>query len=421
MKLNRTGIFIIISSIALVTVLIIQVNWIVQSAKIKEDLFNEKAEMVLTRTSEALGSDTVTCKNIGDCIGDDNGSVQSCRLGKVEVNKIDSLLKHYMNVYNFHLDYSFKVMKPMPFNVIPKNQVNYMKPVEPVNHKKSLEEMASENGFELNLILPKKENYIRAEMGPMFLSSVILILIVLVLFWRTIYSLINEKKISEHTTDFLNNMTHEFKTPLTNIGLAGKMIMKDPAFKQGDKINQYTGIILEENEKLRLQVEQVLNMTALDRGEIPLHKTDFNFHELIQNSVKNMSMQIENVQGHLVLNLNAERVEFNGDKIHLANAVDNLVDNAIKYSNGKPEISIETRNMGQHLEIIVSDKGIGIGKEYQKKVFNKFFRIPTGDIHNIKGFGLGLAYVKKIIEMHGGTIELYSEKGTQFTIRFPNV
>ena len=243
------------------------------------------------------------------------------------------------------------------------------------------------------------------------------------MFWRTILLLIKEKRISEHTTDFLNNMTHEFKTPLTNIALASKMMMKDSTINHEDKIKHYSGIILEENEKLKLQVEQVLSMTALERGEIPIQKTELDFHQLIHDALKSISIQIENKKGHLQLNLNADQFVILGDKSHLTNALNNLIDNAIKYSNEAPEITIETLNADQSLIVIISDKGIGIDQEYQKKVFDKFFRIPKGDVHDVKGFGLGLAYVKKIIELHKGTIELESEKGveTVFKITLPNV
>jgi two-component system phosphate regulon sensor histidine kinase PhoR len=218
-------------------------------------------------------------------------------------------------------------------------------------------------------------------------------------------------------------MTHEFKTPLTNIALAGKMIMKDSVIGEGDKIKHYSGIILEENEKLRLQVEQVLGMTALERGEIPLRKTALDFHELIRESLKGISLQIANKHGNVKLDLDAERFVVMVDRTHLINAMCNLVDNAIKYSREKPELSVETSNAGRDLMVVVSDKGIGIEKEYHRKVFDKFFRVPTGDVHDVKGFGLGLAYTKKIVELHGGTIELRSEKGkgTTFTIAFPYV
>ncbi len=180
---------------------------------------------------------------------------------------------------------------------------------------------------------------------------------------------------------------------------------------------------MEENEKLNLQIEQVLSMTALERGEIPLQKTELDFHHLIKDALKCIAIQIENKQGEIKLNLLADMFVIMGDKTHLTNALCNLIDNAIKYAKVKPNINIHTFNQGNYLVIEVSDNGIGIAKEYQKKVFEKFFRVPTGNVHDVKGFGLGLAYIKKIVEIHNGTIELKSEpnKGTKFIITLPNV
>jgi two-component system phosphate regulon sensor histidine kinase PhoR len=391
------------------------VNWILHTAKIKEDLFNEKANMVLSKTTEAIRSDEQACKEIGACAVENDEGV-AAKLGKNEIHKIDSLFKYYMKFYNFHIDYTFEVVKPK----FKSNNENGFS-----NHifNKPLQNLAGNNGVELKLIFPEKKQFIMAEMGTLFITSVILILVVFVLFWRTILSLLKEKKIWEHTTDFLNNMTHEFKTPLTNIALASKMLIKDSTNKQPDKIKHYSEIILEENEKLNLQIEQVLSMTALERGEIPLQKIELDFHQLINDTLKCIGIQIENQQGNIKLNLLAEIFVIKGDKTHLTNALCNLIDNAIKYAKEKPDITIHTYNRGKFLVMEVSDNGIGIEKKYQKKVFDKFFRIPTGDIHNVKGFGLGLAYVKKIVEIHQGIIEIKSEpnKGTIFNISLPNV
>lgn len=409
MKLNKTYLFIVISSLALLVVLIIQVNWILQTAKIKEELFNEKANIVLARTTEALFSDTTIRKKIEN------------HLGKEEVRKIDSLFNFYMMFYNFHIDYYFEVKPGLVINPVENNTTPIIQPSQPACYQKNLEEAAINNGFELKLVFPDKEEFILQEMGTLFITSVALLLIVLVMFWRTTVSLLKEKEISEHTTDFLNNMTHEFKTPLTNIALAGKMIQKDVGATREDKIKHYSGIILEENEKLRLQVEQVLSMTALERGEIPLLKTEVDVHTLIQDCVKRIAIQIEGKQGNITLHLNATRFVVIADKTHLANTLCNLLDNALKYSTDKPEINILTFNEGSRLVMEISDNGIGIEKDYREKVFEKFFRVPTGNVHNVKGFGLGLAYIKKIIELHEGTIVLRSEagKGTTFIIHLP--
>jgi two-component system, OmpR family, phosphate regulon sensor histidine kinase PhoR len=415
MKPNRTQLFIGISSLALLIVLIIQVTWIFETARIKEELFNEKAHMVLSRTTEALGNDNVTCGKIGDRVAQSNGAELPTQLGNAEVQKIDSLFNYYMRLYNIRIDYTFEVNKPNSFATVGQNGVyNY--------NQQPFTEVLGQNSFELNLIFPDKKQYIIAEMGTLFITSLLLILIVLVLFWRTVRSLLKEKMISEHTTDFLNNMTHEFKTPLTNIALAGKMMVKDTILKQEDKLKHYTSIILEENAKLQLQVEQVLSMTALERGEIPIQKTTLDMHALIQDALKNIDLQIEHREGKVNVHLLADTFVVNGDRSHLTNALGNLLDNAIKYNQKKPDLVIETSNHEGKLRILISDNGIGIDKVYHKKVFDKFFRVPTGDVHDVKGFGLGLAYIKKIMELHQGSIELESEtgKGTQFTLTLPH-
>src|ERR1035437_9557483 len=223
MKRNRTYIFIAISSMALVIVLIIQVNWIFETAKIKEEMFNEKADLILSRTTEDLRADKETCKKIGACMDKDSVFESNSKYGKDEEHTeskhiIDSLFNHYMKIYNFHIDYTYEVIKPFQYPYTTDTSWNnYV-------HDLSFNNDGNKEALEIKLIFPEKKKYIIAEMGVQFITSVILILIVLIMFWRTILSLMKEKKISEHTTDFLNNMTHEFKTPLTNIALAGKMI-----------------------------------------------------------------------------------------------------------------------------------------------------------------------------------------------------
>jgi two-component system phosphate regulon sensor histidine kinase PhoR len=413
MKLNKNYLFISISSLALVLVLFIQVKWILQAAKNKEDLFNEKANIVLARTTEALTNDSDTWRKL---------EMSGGRLG---FQKVDSVIRKYMSYYNFHVAYSYEIVRPAPSIAFQVKEYNRSATdtVPTACYASSLDEMNSRNDWELKLNFPGKERYIRSEMRMPFMASVFLILVVLVLFWRTTLSLMTEKKIAEHTTDFLNNMTHEFKTPLTNIALAGKMITKETAVNSEDKIKQYTGIILGENEKLRLQVEQVLSMSALERGEIPLLKTELDFHEVIREALKYIGIQAENKEGYVQTELHAEQCRISGDRTHLSNALCNLVDNAIKYSKETPQILVQTSNSGSNLVVTVSDKGIGIDREYQKRVFDKFFRVPTGNVHDVKGFGLGLAYIKKIVELHGGTIELESEKGrgSTFIIQVPYV
>lgn len=411
MKINRAQIFIALSSLALVLVLFIQVNWIMNTAKIKEELFNEKANMVLSKTTDALLLDTAACERIDDSLNQNDKLL------------IDNLFKKYMDFYDFHIDYTFKVKKHAGQEVFNDFRDNYKTPNQPACIQNNLVDAASKSGIELKLVFPSKNDFIFSEMEPMFISSIILILIVLFLFWRTVVSLLKEKEISEHTTDFLNNMTHEFKTPLTNIALAGKMLSKDSIRNDEEKIKHYTGIVLEENEKLVFQVEQMLSMVELEKGEVPLNKTTLNLNDLISDVIKNINIQVENKSGKVTLNLNTNNAVIHGDKIHLTLVFSNLMDNALKYSVDFPNIVVTTLNRENNLIITILDHGIGISEEHQKKIFDKYFRVTKGNIHNVKGFGLGLPYVKKIIELHLGTIEVKSElnNGTTFTITLPNV
>lgn len=400
MKINRIYLFTALSTIALIVVLVIQVGWILETARVKEELFNEKANMVLSRTVEDLYKDEETCQQLGECIGTN------------EIQKIDELLQKNMRFYHFYLPYSFSLFQPDNSESATDDNV----------YAKRLDQIANENGLELVLTIPGKSEFIKAEMGSIFITSIALIILVLVLTWRTILSLYRQQQLAIQTKDFLNNMTHELKTPLTNIGLAGKMISKENIINDPEKINHYATILLSENEKLKQQVEQVLTLSSLESGELPLEKSRIDLHELLNEVCHTMSVQIENKLGSIKLHLLAQKKLLDGDKSHLTNAVRNLIDNAIKYSSHQPKIAIQTRTIDQQIELTISDNGCGIEKKHLDKIFENYFRVPTGDLHSVKGFGMGLCYTKTVIEKHGGSIEVSSikGKGTVFTIKLPH-
>ncbi len=416
MKINKNYFIIGISSVALLVVLLIQINWIIQTAKVKEEIFNEKANMVLSRTTDAICADEATCMRIDACMDMDSANTINANLGKNDTHKIDSILNHYMNYYNFHVDYTFVLAKGN------KSSSHHAKAFMSNTFSKSMEDVSFMNDIQLKLVIPEKKQFIIAEMGPMFITSILLILVVIIMFWRTILSLLKEKRIAEHTSEFLNNMTHEFKTPLTNIALAGKMILKDKNVIASDKTKQYSEIILEENEKLRVQVEHVLNMSALERGEMTLYKESVDIHQLLLDVTKCMNIQMEEMNGKFNLHFNAQNSFVFADKTHLTNALCNIIENAIKYSTSTIEININTSTKDHAILVEIKDNGIGIEKDHLKSIFDKYYRVPTGNVHNVKGFGLGLAYVKKIVDLHNGSITVQSEvgKGSSFIISLPN-
>ncbi|MBK8922453.1 MAG: HAMP domain-containing histidine kinase [Saprospirales bacterium] len=273
----------------------------------------------------------------------------------------------------------------------------------------------------LSIYFPNRTSLVLGSVWKTLLLSVIFTGIILFCFWYTIQVIYRQKKLSEMKTDFINNMTHEFKTPIATISLATDSIASPMIVKYPDKIKRFVDIIRQENRRMNSQVERVLQIAQLDKKDFQLKLNEINVHELIQQAVDNFSLQIENREGTLRLELDAERPIIAGDATHLASVVHNLLDNANKYSPEKPEITIRTRNVPNGLEITVEDNGVGISKEARKHIFDKFYRVHTGNIHDVKGFGLGLSYVKAIVTAHKGFVDVHSEpgKGSAFTVTLP--
>ena len=221
--------------------------------------------------------------------------------------------------------------------------------------------------------------------------------------------------------DFVNNMTHEFKTPISTISLTGEMLLKDRVLKDSDKAKRYTRIILDENNRLKKQVEQVLQIAVIDRGEFKLKQQEVNMHDILQSQANTFEAIVNERGGMIQQQLEAEDADITGDRTHLENIIANLIDNAIKYSTEIPHIRIETTNKNSGIVVSVHDNGIGISSENKNQIFKNLYRVPTGNVHNVKGFGLGLYYVKKMVEAHGGNITLESElgKGSSFYIYLP--
>jgi signal transduction histidine kinase len=279
-----------------------------------------------------------------------------------------------------------------------------------------------ENSGILIVHFPYKESFIFKSMWLMLSASLAFILIIVLAFGGALYIIFRQKKLDELKTDFINNMTHEFKTPVSTISLASQMLLNEKVMENKEKIRNYAQIIEEENKRLSGHIENVLQVARLDRGDFKLKKETVNMHRLLQEIIDSLSLRLQNEHGILIQRLNAKEVEITGDKFHLTNALYNLFDNAIKYRSEKDlEIEVSTRSSRHGLFITIKDNGIGISKENLKRIFEKFYRVPTGNIHNVKGFGLGLSYVKIIINAHGGDISVESEpgNGSSFEIYLP--
>jgi two-component system, OmpR family, phosphate regulon sensor histidine kinase PhoR len=267
---------------------------------------------------------------------------------------------------------------------------------------------------------PNREAHLINQLGIWSFSSFVL-LVVIIFFAYALFIILKQKRLSEIQKDFINNMTHEFKTPISTIALSTEVLKNPDIISQPERLLNYTNIIEKENIRLKQHVERVLQMARLDKEDIGLKKEQVDIHLLIQEAVRTNSHALKDKNGSVELTLNAANFIVNGDRLHLTNVLNNLIDNAVKYSAENPEIKISTLSASGWLTILVSDNGIGISAENQKRVFQKFYRVPTGNLHDVKGFGLGLSYVKTIIEAHKGVIKLQSElaKGSTFKISLP--
>ena len=278
------------------------------------------------------------------------------------------------------------------------------------------------DGHYFGVVFPNKSSFILLQLDFWMYSSIVILLII-IFFSYTVYVILQQKRLSEIRTDFVNNMTHELKTPISTIGLSADAIQGSLTSPSPERIRQYVQIIKNENNRLKNQVERVLQIAALSPKKVGLQKSTIDMHALIQTAADNFRMQTEELDGKIETLLEAPIYEVKGDLVHITNVIYNLIDNAVKYTEESPRIHIRTSSHNGWLRIEIKDNGIGISKSNQKLIFEKFYRVPTGNLHSVRGYGLGLFYVKTIIKAHGGRIQLESElgKGSTFTLELRTI
>lgn len=309
------------------------------------------------------------------------------------IKEKDSFILMSQNFFNKHSDYSYN--KKMFFGEV-KSQAS------------------------LYLIFPDQ---VQDSLASMFLvlPSIIITILLVLCFVFCIVVIVRQKKLSVIKNDFINNMTHEFKTPIATISLAAQMLKDNSVNNSPESVDRFAGIIRDESKRLTFQVEKVLQTALFTETRMKLKLKNVNLNELVENIMTKFNIRVEDKKGQLFCHLNADKDEILADDVHLTNVVSNLLDNAIKYCAKAPEISVYTRNKDEEIIISVIDNGIGIAAKEQKLIFERFYRVSTGNLHDVKGFGLGLSYVKKIVEAHGGTIKVESTegKGSRFDIILP--
>ena len=458
-------------STALIGLSIIQFVWIKWSIDLSEKNFNDKVIIAISRTKDLIqsevkdGSTILTLANrskmarfiseeqlqlrskkysdkgesvdlkMGSSYGSLGSSSPLEQIDKKKLEKIDNYIKQALNEQGVELKYDYGIFsnKQNDFLVINGNfvvaigdgsqssNVQSNKRLYNSDHKIPLFEDGENIPGYLNLYFPEKGQFLINSVLKNILSSILFTGLILFCFVYTINVIVRQKQVSEMKNDFINNMTHEFKTPIATISLASDSILNPNIIGNQDKIKRFLGIIKQENKRMLSQVEKVLQMAVLDRKDFSLNKSEVNMIEVVNQAATHTSLLVESRDGVVRTHIKAETPIIIADQTHISNIVHNLLDNAYKYSPDKPEIDITLEDKGNGVKIIIQDNGIGMTADNQKNIFDKFYRVHTGNLHDVKGFGLGLSYVKAIVDAHGGTISVQSElgKGSSFIVTLP--
>jgi signal transduction histidine kinase len=341
---------------------------------------------------------------------------------RVNEKSLDSLLQLEIRNRQIDIPYQFGILSGQKHQVVLASTGSAAMQIPGNAYKATLfpTDVFSSNDM-LFVYFPTQQEFIMGKMWTVFTSSGVLILVILCCFYFAIATILKQKKLSDVKNDFINNMTHEFKTPISTISLACEVLQDEAVSKNPSQMNRYLHIIRDENKRLGQQVEKVLQAAMLDRGEVKLKLTQVDMHEVVDHVLHNIGVQIEKREGIVDLQLEAEQTVIEADEVHITNIIHNLLDNANKYSPESPQIRVHTRSLPEGISICISDKGMGMTKEAISRIFDRFYRVPTGNVHNVKGFGLGLSYVKTILQGHNGRIVVESEpgKGSSFEVILP--
>jgi len=321
------------------------------------------------------------------------------------------------------------ISTPFEFAIIENNRIvdgvfEDVKPSELVSSKYTVNlfnDRLIRRNSRISVVFPERKNYILSSMSLLLGGSMLFSLVILITFALSIFFIIRQKRISEMKSDFINNMTHEFKTPIATISLAADTIGNPKIINDQDRVKHFISMIKKENTRMNKQVENILQISTLDKSEMEFSFSEIDMHSIIKRSIETIEIQVEGRNGSIFFYPEAGDPVVYGDREHLTNLVHNLLDNANKYSVDEPEITLNTYNQNGYFVVKVSDKGVGMTRAVQSRIFDRFYRQSSGNIHNVKGFGLGLSYVKAIIEAHNGDIKVFSEsgKGTTFEVFLP--
>jgi two-component system phosphate regulon sensor histidine kinase PhoR len=342
---------------------------------------------------------------------------------RVRKDQLDSLLNTEFKNNGITANYNFGILDKKDNKFIYLKEESEKDELTKTEFRSQLfpEDIFSDPNF-LFVSFPNQREYVLKSMAATLSLSLLFIVLIIIVFYKTVQMLIKQKKITDIKNDLINNITHEFKTPLSTISLACEALNEPKLLADSSAVLKYSKIINDENSRIRNLIDNLLNSASLEKGEFEISKVSISLSEIINKSVQNFELQMNKRDGHFKLNLNADNDQIIADPFHLSIIINNIIDNAIKYNEGKPEIVISTENFNNKVTIEISDNGIGIKKSDMKNIFDSFYRVPTGNIQNVQGSGMGLHYVKILTEANNGSVTAESNfgKGTKIKVEFEN-
>lgn len=421
MKRRTIRIIILLATLSIVGIVFTQIYWISSALDLKNKEFHDRVNIALRNVGKEISKANKDSAFIPHQVEQVTSNYYIVRTNDtLHPYYLENLLKTEFEQRNLKMDFEYGIYDCFTDSIVYGGYVGFGdgESIKDNNAEKLLK--WDHNSHYFGVYFPDRSGYVFEQMGFWTYSSIIL-LIVIIFFGYTMSVILKQKKLSEIKTDFINNLTHEFKTPISTISISSEVLMRPETRLNPEKTTRYARIILEENNRLKNQVEKVLKMASFDTEDLPLTRTEVDVHKTIINCVNNIQLTLEEKNGKISMEFKADNCIISADQVHFTNIIYNLLDNAIKYSKEIPEIYINTENVARGMVIKIGDHGIGIKKDAQKHIFKKFYRVSTGNIHDVKGFGLGLYYVKAMIEAHKGKISFSSEpgSGTVFNIFFP--
>ncbi|MFM2385988.1 MAG: hypothetical protein RL660_745 [Bacteroidota bacterium] len=408
-------------TISLLGIIYIQVNWINNTLKVRQEELSTKTLASMERVKNAILSEKR--RYMLRLNGGEESSVNGISAKDI-FNTFDmkSLVQSKLEEQGLKLEFEYSLQDEYGRSVMYSSGFKSEYFENPNIVWTQVSEDNSKNREKLYVYFVQPDMYVQEKVYGLLLSALLFTSVIIATFAITIRAILKQKKLSEIKNDFIANMTHEFKTPIATISLATAALNNERVRSDSEKIDQYTEIIKEENMRMNKQVETILQAAQMEKEELKLTLKKINVHEVINTVYDNTAIQVEEKQGSLDISLKASNPFINADEVHFSNIVFNLLDNAIKYSKEQPHVRIETENISGDIHIRFIDNGIGMSRDTINNIFEKFYRAHTGNLHNVKGFGLGLTYVKQVVDAHDARIKVQSTvgKGSTFTIVFDN-